>query len=131
MSDENPKIVDMATGKVIGEVRPGYHVEPKPWHGPIKVVRVTATVTFEAYALTEGFHGGRSLEAQVAAEIMDAIAYRAVHGTDTEEGDALIAMTTYPDFAVDVRGIEVSVLDRPVNLSHVVEQAEGTTGSWL
>jgi len=95
-----------------------------------KVVRVTATVSFEAYALTEGFHGGKSLEARVAAEIMDAVGYRAVHGTDTEEGDALIATTTDPDYAVEVRDIEVSVLDRPVDQGHVIEQAEGTTGSW-
>lgn len=168
----NEKSNEKATGRVVGEVRPGYHLEPgfeepatavDPGRFGVagvlvagveyiqaeaqrvgeefveslpervagaKVVRVTATVVFEAYALTEGFYAGKSLEAVVAGEIADAIAYRAVHGTDTEEGDALIAMTSYPEFAVDVRDVEVSVLDRPVQPGHVIEQAEGTTGEW-
>lgn len=104
--------------------------EEREQFGGAKIVRVTATITFEAYALTElaDFSAGKSLEAVVAEEIADAVGYRAVHARDTEPGDALIAMTSQADFAVDVRDIEVAVLKRPAELDHVVEMANGTSG---
>jgi hypothetical protein len=129
--ETNTQLVNSVTGEVVGEVKPGYHLVTEQFpRTSARIVRVTAQVEFEAYALTEGFHGGKSLEAQVAAEIADAIGYRAVHAVDTEDGDALIAMTTYPEFAVDVRHIEVAVQPRMVDLAHVVEQAVGTSGEW-
>ena len=96
----------------------------------VKIVRVEAKVIFEAYALTNIVDfDGKSVEEVIAGEIGDAIGYRAVNGTDTEPGDALIAMTSYPDFAVDVRNTSVTVLKRQADMDHVAEMANGTSGS--
>lgn len=97
-----------------------------------KIVRVAALITFEAYSFTEisKFHAGTSLEARIAENIADAVGYRAGRAEDSTDGDALIAMTSTPDFAVDVRNIEVTVVDRPAELDHVVEMAQATSRSW-
>lgn len=94
-----------------------------------KIVRVEARIVFEAYAMTDIVNfNGKSVEERVAEEIADAIGYRAVSAMDTEPGDALIAMTSYPDFAVDVRDTMVTVLPREAEIDHVVEMAAGTSG---
>lgn len=96
-----------------------------------KVVRVTAMIEFQAYAMTDvaEFRAGMSVGGRVAEEIANAIGYHAPHGTDLESGDALIAMTSEPDFAVDVRSIAVIVVDRPVNMEHVIDRAQSVTAS--
>lgn len=97
----------------------------------VKIVRVEATVIFEAYALTDiADFNGRSVEDVVAGEIAGAIGYRAVNGSDTEPGDALIAMTSHPDFAADVRNLSVTILPRAAEMDHVAEMAHSTSGSW-
>lgn len=110
-----------------------YQVVPTPeeleQYAGAKIVRVEATVVFEAYAFTDAteFSGGRSLEAKIADEIADAIGYRAVNAEDSEPGDALIAMTSSPEFAADVR-VAVTVLPREAEIDHVAEMARGTSG---
>jgi hypothetical protein len=109
-----------------------YDVKPTPLElekfAGAKIVRVEATVVFEAYALTDiADFNGKSIEERVAEEIADAIGYRAVSALDTEPGDALIAMTSHPDFAADVRAA-VTTLPREAEMDHVVEMARGTSG---
>jgi hypothetical protein len=96
-----------------------------------KVARVTATVHFEVY-IVDGvpYSNGRDLEETITDEICDAVGIRAVSGTDTEPGVAMIAMTTYPEHAVEVTGLFVDVIDQEVDPQHVLNQAEGTSGMW-
>lgn len=109
-----------------------YTIKPTPEelekYAGAKIVRVEATVVFEAYAFTDITEfSGRSLEEVIADEIADAIGYRAVHAEDSEPGDALIAMTSSPEFAADVRAA-VTVLSREAEIDHVAEMARGTAG---
>lgn len=97
----------------------------------VKIVRVEARIVFEAYALTDIVDfNGRSVEDVVAGEIADAVGHRAVSGSDTEPGAALIAMTSSPEFAVDVRNLSVTVLPREAEMDHVAELAHATSASW-
>lgn len=91
----------------------------------VKIVRVTATLTFEAYSRTAGFGSGKSMEARIAEEISSAIGYRAPNGADLEWGDALIVMANAspPDFAVQVTDIDVLPTSQPVDPDLVVEEA--------
>lgn len=90
----------------------------------VKIVKVTATLTFEAYARTSGFDG-KSMEQRIEEEIASAIGYRAVNGADLEWGDALIVMANAspPDFAVQVTHIDVLPTNQPVDPDLVVEEA--------
>lgn len=90
------------------------------------IVKVKATVIFEAYVVDPGYLQDKSIEERIADEIADAVGYRAPHATDTEEGDALIAMTSDPSFAVDVRDVDVLPVKRPIEPDHVIEMARGT-----
>lgn len=61
---------------------------------PVKKVRVVAGAVFDAYVFdTPGQYGmsGWPMEERMAHEIADAVEYRAVHATDSEQGDVLIA----------------------------------------
>lgn len=90
----------------------------------VKIVKVTATLTFDAYARTNGF-GGKSMEQRISEEIAAAIGYRAPNGADLEWGDALIVMANAspPDFAVQVTNIDVLPTSQPVDPDLVVEEA--------
>lgn len=72
-----------------------------------RVVHVRATVEFDAYVMPEdhetpGGYWGGSLDRRIKHELADAIVYRAPNLTDSEPGDALIAMSGAPTVAVVV-----------------------------
>jgi hypothetical protein len=90
------------------------------------IVKVKATVIFEAYVVDPGYLQDKSIEERIADEIADAVGYRAPRATDAEEGDALIAMTSDPSFAVDVRDVEVLPVKARIDPEHVIEMAQGT-----
>lgn len=91
----------------------------------VRIVKVKATVEFEAYSRTSGFGTGKSMEQRISEEIASALGYRAPNGADLEPGDALIVMTnaTPPDFAVQVTKIDVLPTHQPVDPDLVVEEA--------
>jgi len=91
----------------------------------VRIVKVKATVEFEAYSRTSGFGTGTSMEQRISEEIASAIGYRAPNGADLELGDALIIMAnaTPPDFAVQVTKIDVLPTHQPVDPDLVVEEA--------
>jgi|GEM_PF-3957315 len=91
----------------------------------VRKVRVTATVTVEAYVLGE-HEEQDDLTARISHEIWDAVKYRAPHLTDTEAGDGLIATTGDPDDVV----VTVDQLDDlgPADAYDAAEMAEGHAG---
>lgn len=96
----------------------------------VKIVKVTASVTFEAYVVDAGHLLPHSIEERISDAIGNAVGIRAPSGSEIEEGDTLIAMTSRPDFAVDVFNVSVYDVDRRIEMDHVIEMAEGTTGMW-
>jgi len=84
-------------------------------------VTVTATVTFEAYVLAEHDERPEDIRTRLAHEIADAIEYRSPHLTDTEPGDALVALVDGGSSeAVTVDIVAMSAYAEPAEISDVV-----------
>lgn len=93
----------------------------------VRKVRVTATVTFEAYVLDDHDERPEPIEHRIAAEVRDAVAYRAPHLTDTEPGDALVVL--HGDVVLDAPDVDVEYLDRlDTDVKRAVELAGGYAG---
>lgn len=92
-----------------------------------RVVRVTATVEFDAYVMAPdpeqpgGYRLG-SLDERIRWEIADAVEYRATHLTDSEPGDALVALVEHPDVAA------LAVDVGPADPADALRAAEGSAG---
>lgn len=119
------------------------------YHGvniPVKRVRVTATVEFDAWvvdydawdATDPDEHDSPidedALAGRAAAEIADAIEHHAVHLTATDPGDALVALVSGGDGqAVDVTDIVLDDLtdedDGPG--AQGVDDAVARTAAWV
>lgn len=90
----------------------------------VRKVRVTATVTFEAYIFEDHEDRPNGAEARIVQEIADAVEYRAPHLTDSEPGDALVAAAGRVAVEID----SLDTLENDLTPAQVAERADSYAG---
>ncbi len=101
---------------------------------PVLRRTITTTITFDAF-VAEGPDGttmdGQDIADRIAHEIADAIEYRAVHLSDSEDSDALIALVDGgAGGLVETIDILLSPSDGPCT-DALVQQAVDGTEAWI
>lgn len=95
----------------------------------VRRMAFNANVTFEAYVIVDE-HGNVDTR-RVAAQVADAIEYRAPNLSDSEEGDALVALVGGGSgFAAEVEVYITEVVEEAPTHAEVQSAIEGTE-AWL